>query len=327
MAAASFGPFAQRMFDAGLVFNIQFTDEELAQLPRWSIFDHKIMDQIATLSSRPELPPRPPNTPISANATLWTFIKCHTQNKRNSPGRPLIHLNPPADPITPSMYTLQNLANKLGMLNPISPPDDTPLAKKLVIIGKLFTYCYNEYSDLAFEAPRFPGFVTGLLSSINGVVNIPARVCRFGSHACFGYRLLEDSFNTLGEILHSVTELCGTGDIPCPALSPRSSPNQDCVSLPSVGHGGGPVVTVEDYLDSDEQFEQLLSKLRREEEKRTASGGLTVISCCFASLLLLIFQYQAFSKPVKRVRVSPRSSEELPLVCIDRPHLAFSLIN
>ena len=225
MAAGSFGPFAQRMFDAGLVFNIQFTDDELEQLPRWNLLDRKIMDQIATLSSRPELPPRPPNTPTSVNATLWTFIKCHTQNKRNNPGRPLIHLNPPADPITPSMYTLDSLTNKLGMSNPISSPDDTPLAKKLIVIGTSSIY-YPEYLHLVFEAPRFPGFVTGHLSSLNGVVDIPKHIYNFGSHACFGYHLLEGSFNTLSEIFHSVTELCGTEDLPCPAPSSPSSADQ-----------------------------------------------------------------------------------------------------
>ena len=126
------------MFEAGLVFNIEFTDEELEQPPRWNLFDRKIMDQIATLPGRPELPPRPLNTPTSANATLWTFIECHTQNKRGHPGRRLIHLNPPAHPITPAMYTLRNITSTLGMPNPISPPDDASIAKMLIVIGTPF---------------------------------------------------------------------------------------------------------------------------------------------------------------------------------------------
>lgn len=141
---------------------------------------------------------------------------------------------------------------------------------------------------LAFEAPRFPGFVTGLLSSLNGVVEIPKRICRFGSHACFGYRLLEGSFNTLSEIFCSVTELCGTKDLPCPALSPPSSPDQDSIPLSPPGRKGGPVITIEDYLESDEQFDELLSKLCQEEERRTISGGPSVRSGCYTLFLSLI---------------------------------------
>ena len=271
------------MFEAGLVFNIEFTDEELEQLPRWSLFDCKIMDQIATLPCRPDLPPRPLNTPTSANATLWTFIKCHSQNKRNHPGRQLIHFTPPADPITPAMYTLHNVTSTLGMLNPISPPDDAPLAKMLVIIG-MPSMCHliEEHSHLAFEAPWFPGFVTGLLTSIDAVVEISTHISRFGPHACFGYRLLESSFNGLGEVLHSVTKLCGTGDIPCPTLSPPSSLNQGCALLPSVGCGGAPFITDGDYLDN-EQVEEWISKLLKE-ERQPVSGGPSIISCCFTSL-------------------------------------------
>lgn len=143
MDAGSFGPFAQRMFNAGLVFNIQFTEDELRQLPCWSLFDCKIMDQITTLPGRLELPPRPSNVPSSANATLWTFIKGHTQTQRNNFGRRVIHLNPPAVPITPTMYTLETLIHELAMPNPISCPDDVPLAKHLIIIGMFSKHCHE----------------------------------------------------------------------------------------------------------------------------------------------------------------------------------------
>ena len=49
MYAGNFRSFAQKMFNAGLVFNIQFMEEELEQLPHWSLFDCKIMNQITAL--------------------------------------------------------------------------------------------------------------------------------------------------------------------------------------------------------------------------------------------------------------------------------------
>lgn len=132
---ANFGSFAQRMFDAGLVFNIQFTEAELGQLPRWDLFDHKIMDQITSLPGKLELPPRPSNVSRSANTTLWTFIKCHVRAQRNNFGCKLIHLNPPSATITPLMYTLETLIDELAMENPISCSDDVPVTKYLIIIG------------------------------------------------------------------------------------------------------------------------------------------------------------------------------------------------
>jgi hypothetical protein len=51
------GPFAQWMSDMGLVFDIQFTEDELEQLPDWNIFDGKFMDRISSLPAVFELPP------------------------------------------------------------------------------------------------------------------------------------------------------------------------------------------------------------------------------------------------------------------------------
>jgi hypothetical protein len=152
MDSGSFGSFAQRMFNAGLVFNIHFTEDELEQLPRWSLFDSKIMDQISTLPGGIQLPPRPSNTPSSANATLWMLVRCHIQSRCNDPGRRVIHFNPPAVPITPMMYSLETLIRELAMPNPISHPDDTPAVDHLIVIGMFLNLILNtnciEFSKL-----------------------------------------------------------------------------------------------------------------------------------------------------------------------------------
>jgi len=136
--AADFGGFSQRMFDVGLVFNIQFTEEELAQLPRWSLFDHKIMDGISALPARLNLPSRPSNDPSSVNSTLWTLISCHSQAKRGHPGCRSLYLNRPTSHVTPGMFTLKGLIEVFGIPNPISCPDDTPTPKNLIMIGTPF---------------------------------------------------------------------------------------------------------------------------------------------------------------------------------------------
>jgi hypothetical protein len=63
----------------------------------------------------------------------------------------------------------------------------------------------------------------GSLSTINEVITIPTHICCFGSHACFGYCILEESFKALSETFHSIIELCGTTDLSCPNSSPPKS--------------------------------------------------------------------------------------------------------
>ena len=122
------------MFNAGLVFNLEFAEDELDQ-PSWRLIDQKIMDGINALPSRLNLPLRPSNTPMSANDTLWTFVQCHKRAARRHCGRHLMYLVPPIQPITLSTYKLQTLIQQLAMLNPISCPDDTPIPEHLIIIG------------------------------------------------------------------------------------------------------------------------------------------------------------------------------------------------
>jgi len=136
IAVGDFGQFAQRMLDVGLVFNIEFTGEELGQLPRWELFDHKIMDSISSPTTKIKLPPRPTNTPPSVNTMLWSIVQCHKKSERKHTGLSSYHLNPPTHPITTMSYTLERLIQeKLVVGNPISNPDNTPVPQYLMIIG------------------------------------------------------------------------------------------------------------------------------------------------------------------------------------------------
>ena len=265
----AFGEFAQYMFSAGLVFNIKFTGAELEQLklhPRWSLFDEKIIHGISTSRARPELPARPQNVPASANTTIWSFVKYHTKKERNRPCH-TFYLAPPAVPITPSMYTLDGLIKNLAIENPISCADDTPLPEKLIIICKSFNVVRVKDPHLiSSKAPRFTGFVKGHLSDVREVVEIPNNICRFGLHACFGYRIIAASLESFREDLHSFLELCGTHDFHCPRQSPPSSPSGDTLPLhpltpvPSSLESSH-VITDDDYLEDDDAVNEYISSL------------------------------------------------------------------
>jgi hypothetical protein len=127
------------MFDVGLVFNIMFTAEEVRKLPKWEIFDEKIMAGISALPAKIALPPRPQNKALnsssSPNFTLWSWVACHTKGQRGHYGRRLFHLNPPAVIVTQATFTLVGLTRELAVSNPISYPDNTPGPQDLFIIG------------------------------------------------------------------------------------------------------------------------------------------------------------------------------------------------
>ena len=75
MDSGSFGIFAQRMFDVGLVFNVDFTDDELQQLPNWHLFNQKIMAGVSSLPANINLPPPAQELSELANHTLWAFVE------------------------------------------------------------------------------------------------------------------------------------------------------------------------------------------------------------------------------------------------------------
>lgn len=132
------------MFNAGLVFNLEFAEDELDQ-PSWRLIDQKIMEGINTIPGGLNLPLRPSNTPMSANDTLWTFVQCHKRATRGHCGRRSMYLIPPTEPITLSMYKLETLIQQLAMPNPISCPDDTPIPEHLIIIGALSKHFPSAY--------------------------------------------------------------------------------------------------------------------------------------------------------------------------------------
>ena len=134
MDSGSFGVFAQRMFDLGLVFDVRFTKDEIAQLPSWCMFDRKVMDGVSSLPGKIELPPRPSTTSESMNGTLWTFVTRVMKTVRKQPGRQKYHLVPPKDTPT-ARWTLDVLMGEFSVPNPISGLDDNPVPQNLIIIG------------------------------------------------------------------------------------------------------------------------------------------------------------------------------------------------
>jgi hypothetical protein len=284
MDPGNFGSFAQQMFNAGLVFNITFTGEEVQQIPRWNSFDEKIMAGISTLAPEIELPPRPPKVQPSANATLWIFLKFHPKMHRSSNNRSH-YLSPP--PIAPQMYTPETLIDKIAEPNPISTPDNAPCPQHLIIIGQytLSMLFKLKYLCLPLKAPRYPGFVKGNLLHVEHMITIHPGINKFGSHACFGYHILEGSFKSLGEAFHSIIELCGTPDLPCPQPWSRS-PSPDFPPLFTHTRISSPkpkadtAVTPADCL-SDEQFQEWLANENQMREKGNfeVPSGPSVISC------------------------------------------------
>lgn len=142
----------------------------------------------------------------------------------------------------------------------------------------------------------------GSLSTIDKVITIPTGICRFGSHACFGYRILEESFKAISETLHSVAELCGTTDLPCPSSSLPSSPSQDSVLLSftpvlSPKPNNSSVITPADYF-TDEQFDEWIATFSREEEQSLPSGS----SVKHNYLTLLFSLINLFSDVIKKAK-------------------------
>ena len=137
------------MFNAGLVFSLEFAEDELDQ-PHWRLLDQKIMDGINALPGRLNLPLRLSNTPMSANDTLWTFVQCHKRAARRHCGHRLMYLVPPTEPITLSMYKLETLIQVLATPNPISCPDDTPIPENLIIIGMFSKHYPNIVPTFSF---------------------------------------------------------------------------------------------------------------------------------------------------------------------------------
>lgn len=136
MDSGNFGPFAQWMFDIGLVFDIKFDKEEQTEPLSWKSFDGKILQALDVLPGEIQLPPKPDKIRPSLNSTLWTFSKCVSQAKKRQPGHRTIRLVP-ATTLSVRDWSVDRLMTEYSVANPISGLDDAPVPRQLIIIGVL----------------------------------------------------------------------------------------------------------------------------------------------------------------------------------------------
>jgi hypothetical protein len=132
---SSLGEFLQRMTDFGLVFDINFTDNELARLPDWFLFDQKITAGISSISPPVVLPSAGAGMHGTVNGTVWTFVKLKDEAIKRSHGRRKYFFNPPLTPPTPAMFNLDVLINEFGIENAISRQNNAPVPRNLIVIS------------------------------------------------------------------------------------------------------------------------------------------------------------------------------------------------
>ena len=136
MDQGNFGPFAQWMYNIGLVFNVRFTGREQANLLHWKLFNEKIMQGIDSLPGDIRLPPRPSRMSDSLNTTLWTFGICPTRATKGQSGHRTLQLTTGAS-LYVGDWTVHNLLEKYSTENPICGPDSTLIPHQLIVIGVL----------------------------------------------------------------------------------------------------------------------------------------------------------------------------------------------
>jgi hypothetical protein len=140
MDDGKFGEFAQWMSDAGLVFDIGFTEEEQSEERlSWTVFDEKIMQGLQSLPGGIQLPPRPARISFSINSTLWKLGKCSVRATRRHTGRKTLQVGSAAD-LYVGDWTIDNLLTEHAVANPISGPENTPVPRQLIVIGVLFYF-------------------------------------------------------------------------------------------------------------------------------------------------------------------------------------------
>ena len=137
MDAGKFGQFAQLMSDVGLVFDIEFTEDELVH-PSWIVFDKKIEEGISILPGSLRLPPAHTKSSKSMNTTLWTLVN-RTKRRERKPARSYYSLTGSL-PTTMDDWTLDNIIRKFAMPNPISSLDGTPVCDDLIVIGMFLKF-------------------------------------------------------------------------------------------------------------------------------------------------------------------------------------------
>ena len=134
MEASSFGEFAQRMSELGLIFDITFTDEELLKLPDWTIVDDKITIGLSCIYPRVFLPKAPSGTSESVNSTVWSFVKVKSRTLKNTGGRQQYSFIPPTKPPVPHEFSLDRLIKDFGLENPVSHTNNVLAPEKLIVI-------------------------------------------------------------------------------------------------------------------------------------------------------------------------------------------------
>ena len=139
MDASSFGEFSQQMSDFGLIFDIAFTDDELEQLPDWTVINNKILTGISSIYPRVSLPERPSGIRESVNSTMWSFVKIQKETIRKTGGRRKFFFNPPPSPPTLPMFCLDILIKEFGVENPVSRTNNALVPKNLIIVCTYFS--------------------------------------------------------------------------------------------------------------------------------------------------------------------------------------------
>jgi len=136
MEPSSFGEFSQRMLDFGLVFDISFTDNELHQLPDWTLVDEKIRAGISSIEPALSLPQAPPNIQGMVNGTTWLLVKLRKETVKRSGGCQQIFFIPPVKPPTIATFSLDHLIAKFGVPNQLSCPNGNPVPENVIVICK-----------------------------------------------------------------------------------------------------------------------------------------------------------------------------------------------
>jgi hypothetical protein len=143
MSTGKFGGFAQHMSDIGLVFDMHFTEEELLQLQKWSVFDRKIMEGISSLPGGIQFPTRTDNGPVSANSMAWQWVNFIRKPIKGQTDRHKYILVPLQQQLSSNEWTLDHLIEGYTITNLINGLDGALVPEHLVVISLLFLWHFS----------------------------------------------------------------------------------------------------------------------------------------------------------------------------------------
>jgi hypothetical protein len=139
------------------------------------------------------------------------------------------------------------MTREFALPNPISQPNNAPVPQNLMFIGVLLC-CPDPISAelciLLLEAPHF------------------------GAHACFGYCVLEDPFQSMKDLFDMINKHCGVTPLTCSASTPPPSPGWELSPLPvpSPMPAAGQFFAGGDYINSDKELMLVIAQIQCEEE-------------------------------------------------------------